>query len=283
MIKLKLSTPALALSSVILAAPAFAQDCNGLGTDLSNGRFYERTEPNPLGLEDPGLSVISNVSSRSGLLVGSSMRLQSESGGGFSGITTKADCIKNASISLPTWGGSGKGYWDTTTGVQVDVGSFPTSWNNSNTLSASACWQKNWTAPGDSTPTGYEFSFTVDFANNTKVDSVYWEVLNPGGSNTSYQIYVDDVAVGSVITSPLTTGNPVSSDTGTTGSFTLDYYMGSIGQELSGTHKISVVGVGDDFIMGDFAVMGCCTTVPEPSSILLSSIAGIAFLLRRKR
>jgi hypothetical protein len=52
--------------------------------------------------------------------------------------------------------------------------------------------------------------------------------------------------------------------------------------QLSGTHTISVVGVGDDFVMGDFAVMGCCL-VPEPSTVMLSSLAGIAFLLRRKR
>lgn len=259
-------------------------DCNGLGSALSNGRFYARTEANPGGsIQDPGISVISNVSSQTGLLVGSSMRLQHEGGGGFSGITTKAGCVESASLSLPQWGGSGKGYWDTDAGVQVDVNSFPTTWNNSSTLSASACWQKNWTAPGGSTPTGYEFSFQVTFANNTQVDGVYWEVLNPGGAGPTYQVYVDGVAVGSQMTSPLLSGNPVSSDTGATGEFTLDYYYGAINQTLSGTHTISVVGVGNDFIMGDFAVMGCCTPVPEPSSAALLGLAGLATMMRRRR
>ena len=276
------------LMTTLVAPLAHAQqaDCNGLGTPLSNGRFYERTTPNPNGLEDPGLSVISNVADNTGMLVGSSMRLQHEGGGGFSGITTMADCVKTASISTPTWGGSGKGYWDTDSGVQVDVNTFPTSWNNSDTLSASACWQMNWTAPGGTAPTGYEFSFQVTLANDTQVDGLYWEVLNPGGVGPGFQVYVDGVAVGSQINSPLTSGDPVSSDTGTTGAFGggLDYYFGKIDQKLSGTHTISVVGVGNDFIMGDFAVMGCCPDkVPEPASVALLGIGGLLSLLRRRR
>lgn len=268
----------------LLPSLSSAQDCNGLGTPLNNGLHYERTTPNPGGfIVDPGLSVHSDVTKRTGLLAGSSMRLQNESGGGFSGVTTHADCVSGVSVHHPAWGGSGKGFWDTDVGVPVDVVNFPTNWNASQTLSAAACWQKNWTAPGGSTPTGYEFSFNLTFNSATQVDGLYWETLapRPAGPDPVFQVYVDGVAVGNPVTN-FATGDPVSSDTGTSGVFELDYHFGKINQVLSGTHNISVVGVGNDFIMSDFAVMGCCP-VPEPSSSLFLALAAFGAISRRKR
>jgi len=270
----------------------FAQDCNDLGQSVTtaqgSGIFYERTEPNPFGqIQDPGLSIkVPSEKFQSGMLVGSSMRLQTESGpsivGLLSGITTRAACVNGAILNTPNWGGSGKGYWDVDAGVTVDTPT-PTNWNASNTASANACWQTNWSDPITGA-NGYEFSYTVDFANNTSVDGLYWEVLDQTPQINNFKVFVDNVEVSSS-TPAFAIGSPVSTDTGTTGSYSLEYHYEQLNLTLSGVHTISVVGTGPDFVMGDFAIFGCCDpeAVPEPSSALLIGMSIIGLASRRRR
>ena len=244
---------------------------------------------------DPGLSInygnsASDAWSEKGVLTGSSMRLQDTSTGGHSGITYNAvGCVTNTSITQETWGGSSRGFWDTDTGVSP--GSTPSSFNDP-TLDNYTCW-------GTPLDGSYDFVLSMTVVNDQLVDGVYFEQIEPGatgglgggGSTANFTISVR-VNSGAWINLGSASGsNPNKTATVPTGQVatpfqTIGYYYipdgttYSAGDQLD--YRISSPGNGPDPVIGDFAILGCCQTVPEPSTAT-SLLLGMAFLARRRR
>ena len=272
-------------------------DCNGLGdtTTISNGRYYGQTEPDdpivggglggvPLGqYVDTGLSIYDTTSSAHGLLAGSSMRWQDTSSGTtgiYAGVTTKASCIESASLAVPTWGGSGRLFWDTNSGVMPDNTNYPVASTATTNASVFSCWNSGGTNILD-------FTYTLSFSEDTLVDGVYWETIGDlnspifGSVPNSYQILIDGVAVNGTSTTTPYFSNDVTDSSGGTDS--LNHFYIPLNQALTGSHTITLRSTGSvDPALGDFAIMGCCP-VPEPSTSLLTLFGTAALSLRRRR
>jgi len=269
-------------------------DCNGLGTAISNGIHYARTEPLPspdpsFTFIDPGLTInaAQMMSAGSGVLAGSSNALQTIANGGvYAGITTKASCVTNASFVYPPAGGSGDYFWDTGSGMNPPAGAtYPyTNLNDTDMHSRYGC----------NAPTGSiggvnyrDYTFTLDFAGSTLVDGLYWESFEPGplstAAGTTWQVFVNGV---SVTTSTLTSsvGSTISANDGLPLGADLTYFSMTFDDlYLSGTgNTITVRGLDGIARMGDFAVLGCCV-VPEPSSAMLLLSGSALALFRRRR
>ncbi len=267
-------------------------DCNGLGTAITNGTFYERTEPAPafggVNFIDPGLSINDSVLPTrvtTGVLAGSSMRVQVDPSTGntttqSTGVTTKASCVTTASLAIPTAGGSSRLFWDTGSGMNPPAGaSYPypiTSTTATDGHSQFGCFQISGQTGGQNY---YDFTYTLDFSDPTQVDGIYWEsYVNHGGTK---QLFVNGVLVTTTVNSA--NGTDIDSN-GVNNSLNLQYNFMAINQSLSGTNNIITLrSIGADPVVGDFAVLGCCTPVPEPSTTLLLVGTFAASLLRRKR
>jgi len=276
-------------------SPAFAQGepCAELGASLSNGRLYAKNTPYPVAV-DPGLSIsngntLNNADNwaERGVLVGNSMRLQPTPSGGPRPITYESSCVTNTVFSAEPWGGSGKQFWDTDTGVIGSVG------DPNDLTSVFTCWED----PSDGS---YDFYIGMTLTDTVTVDGIYFEQLfgpmDSGGMESFFAEYTISRQINGGIWEDIGKENTAAPDhkgiVFTPGNTTIGvpisyYHTPEGGTYAAGTVLLYQISLRTpqpyDPILGDFAILGCCAVIPEPSSLMLGSLASILLLVRRKR
>lgn len=205
--------------------------------DLGLGRRWGYI-PSPNVIFDPGISVKKPFDDY-GVLAGTSLRMIDSSSGTFRGISYKASCISTASRTHPSWGGSGRIFRDTSSGVP----SGPIAITEGE-CSAYGCWNG-----------AYNWSLSLNPAINVTPSGIYWENVIYNVTFTS--VKVDGVTIASNV-------GPAASDTILTdaGAVSIYYYFVPYTGVLSAgsNHTIEVSAApGVDPVFGDFALLGCCS------------------------